>query len=220
MYLPDSNVLRHDGKALGSRHVFFTEPPEEIGQLISAQSDLSAKDNRNYSIGQRLFNCLIQGVWSAGLIAALIFVVGEPFDSAPAIALLTTIPLFLMARAYFKTLLSGCCTYVGELGVSRHHIFGRTDSPVRSSILQFKDAERMTFSESRKGQRGSTLSEWLWQYPQEKENGGKIEGFYRILAYPRSREEEPRATLDDYFFGVQAEKAWKAFEEKRQAMAG
>lgn len=136
---PDQgDVTDHGGEPIPAWMDFFEDPPEKIGPIMSACSDLR-KGQEPWSAGARAGVTLFVGAIGMviGLMITLGFGIREAFWAAFWPILLTVI---LAAIAFLCTGFAHTVTYVGRLGVARYGCTGNRDNVSSKESFLFADA--------------------------------------------------------------------------------
>ncbi len=146
-WLPSENVTRHSGGAIAPDTDFFTPPSPEIGNIITADSDLVTTFKPMETSKRWMF--IFWGAFVGAAIFQIIPLVLNLESSigwhiASAIA-----ALIIGALIYTGTSFSHQCSYVGDHGIETHKIFGSRRGKLKTERLRFDEAEDLYTTQTR-----------------------------------------------------------------------
>ncbi len=193
-WTPTIDITDHGGASLPAKMVFFSQPPNEIGAVLSAYSNLS-EEEKNVS---RSVQCVLVLLLSAGLAEFVVFVGGD-FYWGVGLGLLTFVV------GYFTNLYVKTNTFVGSEGVARFTTKDLNKPPV-IEITLFKDISNLK-KEATSFYRGSFGT--IYRSTQYKFTFRRADNHCdcNIAGVYQSEEGNP-PTTDAYWFGKQAERVW------------
>jgi hypothetical protein len=192
----------HGGQPVREDASFFAPPSPAIGTVHSAWTTLrkGKKPLSGWVFALLLLTAF--GVEAAGVVVGLTLVEQIPLRVLCIMAglpVLGLVGIFAMA-GYCKQ-----CTYVGDQGVARFQLYGRSDRP-REEMLLFRDARELRVLLEQHFQNGMySRTSYTYEW---KDAGGK--SCFRADGAHTSRNELPVST-DPYHFARAAEAAWTAY---------
>ncbi len=210
-WAPPPGVTEHTGAPLSVEYDFFTPPPQEIGEIRSAYSNVKKGENLN----TRLARLRGAGVAAAVGIGIAIILEGvakvlstlayETHIPRPFWAVL---PGALLAILLWRlTRSSGICNFVGSAGCAEFVSAADRGKLIRKQILRFKDAEGLTAHVTRHFRQSEytyTEFSFRWFPPNGEKPSFEIAG-----SHGANMETPP--TGNYYNYGRAAEAAWCAY---------
>ncbi len=197
----NEEILNHGGTALAAKDDFFSTPPEEIGDVVSAHTSLR-KDVQPMTPGTRLGGAIVAGV--VGLVLGIVIALAIKNAFFQIILPLSLgglgLGIVLLATGFKHT-----CTYVGRDGVARFTCRGAREQ-VSGDVFCFKDASELRTSQTRHYTNGvyqGTHYNFSWT-----DVGGRVR--FVIGGQHRSEAGTPPAK-DQYHFATAAERAWTIY---------
>jgi hypothetical protein len=201
---PHEQIVRHAGMPLESETEFFVAPPQDIGEVITADSTLR--------YGKQPISPLLRCVLSLVLGAALVLFVGgivvmSDLKLDPSIILLGCLGGFVVAAIAFFTMgFKHVCTFVGAAGIARYTLKGDREQEPREELLIFEDASNLTTSQTRHYHNGiytGTAYEFKWT---------DVDGacLLKLAGQYKSKTGNPKPK-DPFHFARSAENAWNGF---------
>lgn len=203
---PSESVVSHAGTPLEPQQVFFSAPPEEIGEVQSAWTTLPA--------GKRPLGLTVRLAIACGmLVGTPILMIGvaragglNAVDRSSLALLGVLVGMLLAAVALLLTRFHHTCTFVGAAGMSRHLLKGTLESPPRDEVFLFDDATDLYTSQTRHYTNGvytGTTYSYDWK-DHRGERRFKLSGTYR------SKEGNPKPK-DPFHFAQAGEIAWSNY---------
>lgn len=198
-WIPPSDLTSHVGAPLSDDLVFFSKPPNDIGDVISAGSNLRESDF-NFS---RPLQVLFIFAITASLVL-LLMALGANYlhlDWIIGTATLTMgLGLWLVPKTFVKT-----NTFVGTKGIAQ---YTKRDlsRPARYDSIMFvdvRDLRRIVKDWHRNGSYEHTQYKYIFSRADNHRD-------FVIAGYHKSEDGNPPPT-DYYWFSQQAEKAWEKF---------
>lgn len=203
VWTPGPEVKDHSSDPPLPGLVYFAAPPPEIGKVLSAHSTLKAgKWPMNVPLRLAI-------IFTAALLSAKVFFsfVTDPgqHDVERWAVLGCTAVVAIVAGfvAWWATLFSKKCSYVGDMGFARFTWSGSPASTPKLELLQFKDAVDLRTGQTRHYHNGiytGTTYNYQWLNASGK-TIRKLSGKFQ------SKEGTPKRT-DPYWFARMAEAAW------------
>jgi hypothetical protein len=197
-------LLNHGGGELPEDADFFAPPPQEIGELLSASTNMRQHDDP-WTPGARAAWILL-GTAIGVLIAVLICLLARIRHPAPLIIL----PLILgglgLVIAWWATGFKRSCSYVGREGVARFVCRGRRDNLATERVFLFRDALELRTAQTRQyvnGAYSGTNYSFTWT------DVGGVKRF-GISGRHNSEKGTPKLT-HDYYFATGSEIAWTMY---------
>jgi len=199
-----SPPTNHGGVPLGQDLDFFAPPPPEIGELMTAYTNMRQTDEP-WTPGARAGWAGVGG--AIGIFIAVIVLVAA---RARVVAAFILFPLVLggigALIAWFCTGFKRFCTYVGREGVANFMCEGNRDTLTRQEVFCFRDALELRTAQTRHYYNGAytgTAYTFTWT---------DISGVVRFAINGRYKNEKglPQPT-DKFHFAISAESAWTMY---------
>jgi hypothetical protein len=208
-WTPPSSLVNHKGDALDAKVIFFAPPPPEIGNLLSASSEMGAnKATKTKPDGVALVH-----KWFApfmGLLFGFLIVVSQ----TNSILWGVLIGLAVGGGLFWYNRNSGVrpvtCTYVGTQGVAQYAWLDDESKRLTPATLRFEDVAELRTWETRQFINGAyqhTTYGFMW-------TGGSSPDGYGIGGLYRHQQGTP-PPHDRYYFALAAEHAWTVFSFDR-----
>ena len=199
----DSSVMLHVGTPLPANCTYLAGPPEEIGTIRSAQSNMQADKGAEAQTGKRLMGAL--GGFFAGVF--LTWYIGYrigfwDFIDASLLILgiggvIGAIVGYIAAKPKYET------SYVGEHGIAAYKYGGRESTIGKADIFLFERGDLLQTQQTRNYYNGiytGTTYSYIWNNAAGKPEH-RINGTFK--------HKEGRPPIDDpYWYAVAAENAW------------
>ena len=203
---PPEKVVSHAGTELTTDQVFFCEPPEAIGDIITGWTTLNVGDAPK-SMVFRL------GIASALIVACPVLAVVltsmanlNNIDQSGLVGVSILVGLVIAVVAMVVSRFKHTCTYVGTAGMSRHTLRGDLESDTEDEVFRFDDATDLTTSQTRHYTNGVyTGTQYSFQW--KDHNGTSV---FRLKGSYRSKEGNPK-TKDPFHFAQSGEFAWSNY---------
>jgi hypothetical protein len=208
-WTPPSALVNHKGDALDAKVVFFAPPPKEIGNLLSASSEMGAKGaTKTKPDGVALvYKWFLPFI---GLFFGFLIVVSQ----TNSIVWGVLVGLAVGGGLFWYNRNSGVrpvtCTYVGTQGVAQYVWNDDESKRLTPATLRFEDVAELRTWETRQYVNGAyqhTTYGFMWT------GGSKPDG-YGIGGLYRHQQGTPPAH-DRYYFALAAEHAWTVFSLER-----
>jgi hypothetical protein len=203
-WTPPATMKLHSGRPLEPKLVFFSPPPEEIGEVTSGYSSLKK--------GQTFLNritAIPSDVWQGGLLFAVIagFVPGILINFIPGATPFAVIVGFLAAFGVLGFFIYAAtfprCSYVGSKGVATFTLAkGKADA----ETFLFEKASELRSEETRKYKNNiyqGTSYTYTW-------TDGAGKSVHAISGMYVSEKSTP-SDKNDYTLALSAERAWTSF---------
>jgi hypothetical protein len=194
-------LTNHGGGELPQDADFFVPPPAEIGELVSAYTNMRQRDEPWAPAARIAWAILGSAIGILlGVLIAILFRTRHP---AP----LLILPLLLggigLIIAVWATGFKRRCTYVGREGVARFICKGNRDNLATRHLFLFRDATELRTNQTRHYTNGAyqgTNYQFTWT---------DINGVPRFAVNGRHNSEKGTPALThDYYFATSAEFAW------------
>lgn len=212
VWIPPSGVCNHGGGALGPDNIFFAAPPAEIGNLLSADSnldaDLKTKERNGYVTYLNWFQALL---W-AGLAGFLSWFMLALVKKSDPVAILAgvTVAAFVFWRTLKKQdgVTAVTCTFVGSRGIAQYVWDDDETTRQTPRLLRFQDASELRTLETRHVIKNAyQCTTYVFQWSGGSGAGFAMSGLYiNQNSYAESR---------SYHFVLAAEKAWTLCKMER-----
>ena len=201
---PPEGVTRHSGDPVVADADFFAAPPEEIGEVISAESTL-ASGRRPWKTASRV---ALSGLvaWAIAMGAGFFLEQANPADLGFARFLEGLIGLIVFPLIWIATRFHHSCSYVGKLGLARFRCQGDRSRIRSPEVFLFEDAAELRTSQTRHYHNGvytGTHYSFAWTGP----DGAKV---FKLSGMYRGEKAPPKAK-DPFHFADMAEGVWSAF---------
>jgi len=201
---PDEQISRHAGVPLETETEFFVGPPQDIGQVITADSTLRLGKQPIPPFLRCVLSLLIGGAVVL-LIVGIAVMAGLMLDVI--IILLGFMgALVVAAIAFFLMRFKHVCSFVGTAGLARYTLKGGREQEPREELLFFEDAENLTTSQTRHYHNGiytGTAYEFKWT----DADGACL---FKLSGQYQSKTGNPKPK-DPFHFARSAENAWNSF---------
>lgn len=197
----NEEIRNHAGSPLSPKDDFFSAPPEEIGDVISAYSSLK-KGVEPMTPGARLGGAIVAGVVGLAIGIVIALAIKNAFFQ---IVLPLTLGGIGLAIVLLATGFKHTCTYVGKDGVARFTCRGSREE-ITGDVFCFKDASELRTSQTRHYTNGvyqGTHYSFTWT-----DIGGRSR--FAIAGQHRSEAGTP-ANKDQYHFATASERAWTIY---------
>lgn len=197
----------HSGEDSISDAAYISEPPIEIGEVLSASTTVT-KHLKFLSTGEKIKQSIaafLIWIMSILVVSYLIFEYSSGF-----IFLLGVLILFGYLYFYATISFPYQCEYVGDLGIAEFNLNQRQLNIIKSKIFKFKNAESVFVRYVKNFQNGiyqNTDYSFNW-----KDNSGKM--VYSIDGIYMQKNGLPKSSHDSYYFGQAAENAWNNYKLK------
>lgn len=199
----------HGGARVDPEALYFGNPGDAIGRVLSASTDDSTRPGAGRTFGRvmlKLFAGLLLGGVGAGVGAASAWLVGELLPAAVDLTTHAVVGYGLVAfmigvviaRQKTRT------TFVGTDGVSRSL---RARNGVETETLRWEDAAHLKFQQTRNYTNGvytGTVYDFTWRGPDGKKR-------FRISGGFRQKEVEAAPPGNEIHFAHAAEASWTAW---------
>lgn len=216
-WTPPANLTDHAGNSLRSDRVFFTAPPPEIGELLSADSTLEkggkARKLDWWSVYYGLFSSVSLGFVAGLVLWVIIFLVmislsirdGFLFDNFHWLCLTVGFIVMMLLLRSSALMKSAVCTFVGTNGAA---ICEWKDNPQERvpETLNFKNAEELRIIQTVHYVNRAYLHT-IYGFEWVNHNRQKV---YYIGGVYHSQENKPPPE-DKYHFALAAENSWSVF---------
>lgn len=192
----------HGGQPVPDDANFFAPPPPAIGTVRSAWTTLRKGKKPLSGVVFALLLLTAVGVEAAGVVAGLFLIEQTPLR---VLCIMAGLPVLGLLGMFALAGFWNHCTYVGEQGVARFQLYGRSDRP-QEEVMLFRDAKelRVLLEEHfQNGMYNQTTYTYEW-----KDAEGK--SCFRVAGGHTARNELPVST-DPYHFARAAEAAWTAY---------
>ena len=185
-------MVRHTGSRVPADLAFFASPSPEIGQIYSADSDLTDPP-QPLQFWKTIAWIMFFSV-GTGIIIAL---TTETIWLVPIMAVLGILLLWFIAKTWCYT-----CSFVGSLGVTKSTVKRFNSGKPKVETLLFKEAVSLFTSQTQKYVNGAyTGTEYKYIWGLANSSPYTISGTYR------SKEGRPPEG-DPYYLAAAAEAAW------------
>ncbi len=194
-------LTNHGGGELAQDADFFVPPPAEIGELVSAYTNMRQRDEPWAPVARAAW-CIL-GSSIGILLGVLLAILFRTRHIAP----LLILPLLLggigLIIALWATGFKRRCTYVGREGVARYVCKGNRENVTTHQLFLFRDATELRTAQTRHYTNGvyqGTNYSFTWT---------DINGVTRFTITGRHNSEKGTPALThDYYFATSAEFAW------------
>ena len=193
---PVEGVVTHAGMLIAEDLDFFAAPPPEIGEIRTADSTLKTT-KRPLSLFTRA--AIIFGVPPAGIFGLRL----AGFTGIDATILQIFFGIFWVPLAWFFTIFSHQCSFVGEDGVARVKCRGQRHKISKREIFCFESASELRTSQTRSYHNGvysGTSYVFTWTGPDGRK-AFKLSGSYM-------GENKPPKPKSKFHFALSAEINW------------
>lgn len=203
---PGDDVTAHAGVPLTPDQVFFREPPESIGNVLTAGTTLLA-GKAPWSMAARLAIAAGLAIVLPVITLLLTSLAGlNADDRTTPIVVGGIIGIVCGLIALAVTRFKHVCTYVGSLGMSRHTLKGSSESDPDDEIFLFDDATDLFTSQTRHYTNGVyTGTQYNFEW---KDHNGQRR--FRLSGSYRSKEGNPKPK-DPFHFARVGELAWSNY---------
>ncbi len=197
-WTPPEDVKDHAGVAIPPSADFFCDPPEEIGEVLSAFTTMKKTDQPT-SLAVRLVIAFFAG--AVGLVLGILIAINitTPFWQVFWTVGLTGLGLGI---TLLMTGFSHTCTYVGREGVAKFQCSGNREN-IKSEMFRFADGAEVRTSQTRHYYNGAyTGTEYRYTWTD-------VAGRSRYTINGRYRAENGNPPhKDPYHYALAAEMAW------------
>mgnify|MGYP001794943680 CR=1 FL=1 len=197
---PTPGLKNHSGTPLNDERIFFAEPPESIGPVISASSSLLAKPKEK-SLQEKLSGPAIGGFVVGLFVGVILFALSV----APAIALSVGGAVAIAFGGwcfYDENTFRAECSYLGQNGIAQYAIKGSPSANPTTTLLLFEDAAQLRTHQTRVYKNGvyqRTTYRYSWQ--QRGQSDYVISGAYH-------NEKGNPEIWHPFYLGAAAEMVW------------
>ncbi len=211
-WVPGDSVRLHNGEKIPVDAEFFAEPPESIGEIVTAQTTLR-ESKSPMSLPVRLMLVVgLTGLVFYGIVLGFRYLSNKPQDADlgylfGGIAALITLPCTIYFTRFTHT-----CSYVGKLGMAEYTLRGSRSNTPRERVLLFTDCHDVTTWQQRHYTNGvytGTNYKYVW-----RDDAGSslltLNGSYN------SEQQTPKA-VSPFWFADAGERMWIAFALDRLA---
>jgi hypothetical protein len=195
LWVPGPDVKRHNGEPLPEVMVFFAPPPDEIGEVLTAESTLKP-GRRPMPTLSRL--AVIGFAGSAAWVGLSLLGLEPIWQVLAAIVAAGVVWLATRFRHHVG--------YVGSRGTCRITCSGAPTRISKTDVFRFEDAAELRTGQTRMYHNGvytGTSYHFTWTDASGKQRY-RLNGTYHGLKKP------PKAK-DKYHFATSAEQAWSVF---------
>jgi hypothetical protein len=195
-WVPDGQVLHHSGLPVEPSHDFFSDPPLEIGEVLTASSTLK-RTKRPMRLASRILLCGFVGSLGVAILHS------SEFANQYLEALLA---LLLAWLTWFFTRFRYECSYVGKLGTARLFCAGHRANVSRRALFLYADATDLRTSQTLQYYHGmytGTSYSFVWTDAEGRKKY-KLSGTYYA-------ESTPPKSKSPFHFARSAEIAWSTF---------
>lgn len=201
---PPPEVTTHSGNIIDAEADFFADPPEEIGELVSADSTLKLR-TRPWRTASRIALAGLVG-WVAAVGLDVLVANNNPADLSLFRVLEAGLFAVMALLVCYFTGFKHTCSYVGKLGVARIRCKGNRERRQPPEIFLFEDADELRTSQTRHYSHGVyTGTNYLFTWTNaDGVKCFKLSGMYR-------GENTPPKPKDPFHFATMAEGAWSAY---------
>jgi hypothetical protein len=199
---PEATWTDHGGQPVQGDANFFAPPPPAIGTVLSAWTTLRKGKKPLSGVVLALLILTAVGVEAAGVVAGLTLT-DQPGPRT--LCIMAGLPVLGLVVIFALAGYCKHCTYVGDQGVARFQLYGRSDRP-QEEVMLFRDARELRV----------LLEEWFQNGLYSKTNytyewkDAQGKGCFRVAGAHTARKELPVST-DPYRFARAAEAAWTAY---------
>lgn len=195
-WAPPPGVTRHAGVPTEPDADFFADPPEEIGEVLSAESTLKTT-KRPWKATSRFVLAGLIG-WCGAMLLPLFGVQETAWE----------VVLFLLIAliVWYLTRFDHTCSFVGKNGLARFRCRDGRTRLATSEVFLFEEAQELRTSQTRHYHNGvytGTQYNFIWT-----DGGGKkrfkLSGTYR-------GEKAPPKPKDPFHLAASAEIAWSVY---------
>jgi hypothetical protein len=137
----------HQNQPRAAESELFAPPPAEIGQVLSAESNLKAGKREKSFFARMTMVCLIAGV--PAFVLAWIAENQRPNDRFVLNVIAAITAIVLAAATWFMTRFKRRCSYVGQDGVALFELRGSRESQPTLQLLRFADAAGLKAAQTR-----------------------------------------------------------------------
>jgi hypothetical protein len=199
---PTEGIVGHGGQPLDPAREFFSLPPAEIGEVISAHTTL-LRGKEPFSIGTRVSIVLLPAAAVMGI--AYLIATQNRREADTILCLGIAVASAAMATAWYFTRFRHICSYAGSEGLAVFGMPGSRAATLRSSIFMFERAAELRTKQTRRFINGfyfGTTYDFIWT-----DAHGRF--IYWLKGSYRSQAGTPKAD-DRFWIGVAGERAWNA----------
>lgn len=210
---PPDDLQTHSGEEIDRDADFFADPPEELGELLSAHTTLTF-GKEPVSLPVRLVVSLLVAMLGAAVGTGIVVAAGV---ETVFWMLVWPVGLALIGGAIALLFMgfSHTCTYVGREGVVKFTCSGSRDS-VREELFRFRDATELRTSQTRRYTNGvyqGTDYSYTWTDVNERP--------CHVISGTHNSEQGTPPDKDLYHYAIAAEIAWSTYlfdDAERQLM--
>jgi hypothetical protein len=204
---PARPITTHGSERLTDAKEFFAAPPDEIGEVITADSTLR-KGVRPMAAGMRLFVICLASLVGGGLgLGLAILCWGSGSDAIGGQAFLTLLFGAVAAlAAWGMTRFKHTCSFVAKDGVASFTCVGNADNVTVSRVFLFENATDLRTGKVSRYVNGvyqGTNYTYTWT-----DENGKTQ--FKLNGTFRSKAGTPPAK-HPYYFATSAENAWSEY---------
>lgn len=205
-WIPEESVRMHNGEKIPVDADFFAEPPESIGEIVSAQTTLR-ESKSPMSLAVRLMLVVgLTGLMFYGIVLGFRYLSKNPRDADlgylfGGIAALITLP----ATIYF-TRFRHTCSYVGKQGLAEFTLGGSRTNPPRERVLLFANCRDVTTWQQRNYTNGiysGTNYRFIWR----DESGSAV---FTLKGNYSSEQQTPKSD-SPFWLADAGERQWIAY---------
>ena len=203
-WAPPEGTARHSGDPIEPGADFFVEPPPEIGELVSAETTLSAKTRPWRTVSRIVLAGLIG--WGAALILDVILVHNNQVNAKENLVWEALLLLGFAPLTWYFTRFSHTCSFVGKLGIARYRCKGNRDRLAAPEVFFFGDATELRTSQTRHYYNHiytGTAYTFTW-------TDGEGSKWFKLKGTYRGENSLPKAK-DPFHFALMSEGAWSVF---------
>jgi hypothetical protein len=203
---PTEETVSHAGTPLESQQVFFCDPPESIGEVMTAWTTLTVgKAPKSMTLRLIVAAALVVGCPILAVVLAR-FAGLNNIDQGTLVFFSVLTGIVLGIIAVVVTRFKHVCSFVGAAGLSRHTIKGNLESVPIDEIFLFDDATDLMTSQTRHYTNGvytGTNYSFDWK---DHEGARK----FRLNGSYRSKDGNPKPK-DPFHFARVGEIAWSDY---------